>query len=425
MKYSKIRADTWVSKSMRKGIIKIFSVALLLILGVTYLYTPGTSDLEYWVIWANNSDKYGLVEGYSKNNLDYPPLTSVILYFSVQISKPFDLNTFKSIKISIFIFLLIACFIFWLYTKSFFFTAILYISLFLNSVMHAYVNIYTAPSLILAFWALDKQRITLFAVAITITSLIKWQVLIITPFIAVYFFNIESINKWKNINFKSLFKQILIPASLVLISVGLIFNFYEIYKAFNKALENKYLSGLALNLNWMYTYILHILNPNQFSELTNDPWSMCIRTGELNITLLPRIIFILVYSTLLLKFLTVEKKFENLILYSVLGYLAYFLFNIGVHENHLFLTVIMSILLLWLDAKHLTLAVVVIFLFNVNLWIFNGFEGSTLGLNRGIWPVSFVLSFLNLVLFITLINKYIYQSNFLVKLKNSLLRRKL
>ena len=131
---------------MRKRIIKIFIAILLVILGIAFLYSPGTEDVKSWEEWANNCDKYGLIEGYSHNKADYPPLTSVILYVSGQISKPFDLNKFQYIKLSIFFFLLISSFVFWLYTRSFLFTAILYISLFMNSVMLAYTDIYFAPS---------------------------------------------------------------------------------------------------------------------------------------------------------------------------------------------------------------------------------------------------------------------------------------
>jgi len=254
-----------------------------------------------------------------------------------------------------------------------------------------------------------------------ITCLIKWQILIISPFILVYILNINSVNEWRQIDLKSLISQLLIPLTLILACVSLIFGFGEILGAFkNTYTMHNYLSGKALNLNWMITYLLHALDPQQFGRLTNDPWAMTIRTNQLKITLLPRMIFTVVYFVTLLKFFRTEKTFENLLLFSILTYLAYFLFNIGVHENHLFLIVILSLLLLWLNAKHLMLAVVIIFINNINLWIFSGFDGSAFGLNRGIWPISFMLSFLNLLLFLILIDNYIFHFNVIAKLKQSL-----
>lgn len=313
-------------------------------------------------------------------------------------------------------------FVFWLYTRSSLFAAILYVSLFMNSVLLAYLDIYFAPSLILSLWALEKNRITLFTLTFMISCLIKWQIFIISPFILLYILNINSVNEWSQIDLKSLISRVFVPLTLILVCASLIFGFGEILGAFKNTVKmHNYLSGKALNFNWMITYLLHIVDPQQFGGLTNEPWAMVIRTDQLKITLLPRIIFVVVYSTILLKFFRTKKTFENLLLYSIIGYLAYFLFNFSVHENHLFLIVILSLLLLRLNAEHLMLAVVIFFMNNVNLWIFNGFDGTVPGLNRGIWPVSFILSFLNLVLFTILISKYFFHFNILSKLKNSII----
>jgi len=70
-----------------------------------------------------------------------------------------------------------------------------------------------------------------------------------------------------------------------------------------------------------------------------------------------------------------HKTFENLLLFSLLGYWAYFTLNTGVHENHLFIGMILAILLAWQNRKHLLTMLMVIMIENINLIVFNGLDG--------------------------------------------------
>jgi heme/copper-type cytochrome/quinol oxidase subunit 3 len=58
------------------------------------------------------------------------------------------------------------------------------------------------------------------------------------------------------------------------------------------------------------------------------------------------------YAVAVFAFMKREKTLTNLIRYSLAGYLAYFIFNTGVHENHLFLAAILSSILCWQDRSH-------------------------------------------------------------------------
>jgi hypothetical protein len=404
---------------MTKQFIKIFVLVFLITLGIIFLYTQGAEDVKEWVKWGGNIDKYGLIDAYSQDKADYPPLILVDLYSSVIISKLFGFEILKSIKISIFLFLLVTSLVFWFYTRSFIYAVALYLSLFLNSVMLGYLDIYFAPTLILSLWALEKQRKAIFLVLFIITFLIKWQTLIISPFILVYILNIKPVKIWKEIDFNNLFLQVILPAVSVLVCVSLIFGFNEIKNAFIIASSHHYVSGLALNLNWIITFILHIIDPKEFHGLLNKTWQMVIKTEQVKITLLPRLIFTIFYFTILYKFFKAEKNFENLLVYSIFGYLAYFMFNIGVHENHLILGVILSLLLLRSNKVHLQLAVVIILICNINMFLFCGFDGSGPIFNRGLWTISVTLSFLNLLLFLYLIDNYFLHFNLLKKLNQS------
>jgi hypothetical protein len=70
-----------------------------------------------------------------------------------------------------------------------------------------------------------------------------------------------------------------------------------------------------------------------------------------------------------------EKDFKNLVLFSIIGVLCYYTFNIGVHENHLFLVTVLAVILLWLDASYRSTAVLLILMSNINLFLFYGTDG--------------------------------------------------
>lgn len=48
-----------------------------------------------------------------------------------------------------------------------------------------------------------------------------------------------------------------------------------------------------------------------------------------------RCLFLFFYLLALVFFIRRDKTIQNLLLFSLLGHFAYFMFSIGVHENHL------------------------------------------------------------------------------------------
>src|SRR5262249_38730241 len=176
-----------------------------------------------------------------------------------------------------------------------------------------------------------------------------------------------------------------------------------VLRAFQAALSHKNLSGNALNLNWIVTYFLHTLRPNQFGGLQNG-LATYILTESWKITLIPRLLFFSTYLLTLFVFVRREKDFKNLVLFSIIGVLCYYTFNIGVHENHLFLVAVLAVILLWLDASYRGTAVVLILMSNINLFLFYGTDGILLRYERlflGI-DTSLPLAFFNVLYFLFL-----------------------
>jgi len=74
-------------------------------------------------------------------------------------------------------------------------------------------------------------------------------------------------------------------------------------------------------------------------------------------------------------FYRIKSHFESLLAFMLAGYLLYFTFNTGVHENHLFIAVILSVLLAALNKRYYPISLLIILAFNINLILFYGLNG--------------------------------------------------
>ncbi len=140
-------------KFVREGLITL----LVMLVTVSFLHSPGTSDVAVWWHWASNVETLGIAAGFKANKADYPPYSSVILLCAVRAFRLFGIGTFGAIKLSILLFLFLTSFIFWLWTRDFLITIVLHLSLLLNSVALGYIDVFAAPSLILSMWAIKEH----------------------------------------------------------------------------------------------------------------------------------------------------------------------------------------------------------------------------------------------------------------------------
>jgi Gpi18-like mannosyltransferase len=368
------------------------SVVVLVVVLATasVLRSPGTLDVATWMRWAANADTLGAVAGYQING-DYPPYGTVILRSAVGAVRPFGIGTFGAVKAAIATCLFLTSLVFWLWTRDFRLTVVLYLSLLLNSVALGYLDVLFAPSLLLSLWALQKRRLTLFAVSYALACLTKWQPVIVAPFLIVYLLRDQDA-----------IRRALLPAAAVALGTASVFGPVTMAKAWLVATNNDFLSGNALNFGWVLTHALHVFYPLTFGGLVQGEASN-IMTRSQAITFVPRLLFVLCYGSTLVAFFRRDRTFDNLLLFSIIGYLAYFIFNTGVHENHLFLVAVLSIVLYWANAEHLWLMVFAVTMNNVNLFLFYGTDGSGPGFSRaiaGTVDMALVLSVLNVSAFL-------------------------
>lgn len=374
-------------------------IVLLSLITLSCFYSPGTGDVKFWLKWMKIFDAQGPFMGFATTQWDYPPFSSIVLFGAARTAHLFSTDYFMALKLSLAVFLVLTSLIFWLWTKDPFITAILHFSLLLNSLLLVYIDIFFAPCLVLSLWVLKDRKLILFTVFYSIACLIKWQPIIIAPFILLYILQIKKISEWKEINVRELSLNVLLPLTIIVVITFLLFNMSFI-KSFASALSEVHLSGNALNFGWIMTYFLHVFYPSIFGPLIGGR-SDYIITGSLKIVSIPKILFISFYAMTFISYFKQEKTFENLIRYSLIGYMAYFIFNTGVHENHLFIPAVLAAILLYLNRDNMMMSLYIIIMSCVNLLIFYGIDGKGLGFSRVVGiDITLLLSILNVLFFL-------------------------
>ena len=345
-------------------------------------------------MWA-----FGLVGGFVHSGTDYPPLALIILATVARCADAFGITVFLALKWSLFIFLLATAASFYWFSRNLILTAALELSLILNSVALGYLDIYFAPFLIAAFFCLQRGHFKMGVLMFAISCSIKWQPLLIAPFVCIYVMAAAGEGlSGRDKAYKRIIPFI-IAALVVVLPMVMIFGAGAIINSLQSAMtRHNFISGYALNFGWLHTWALHLWAPEKYGSLQNGEVGL-IQTRDALLMLPEKILFYLSYAAILIAFALQKKTFRRLIVYSMLGYLSYFLFNIGVHENHLFLVCCLAWILVFVDQDQLLRAINLSIAANANLFLFFGAFGQRLGPVIAGIDITLLFAFANLCLF--------------------------
>jgi hypothetical protein len=234
------------------------------------------------------------------------------------------------------------------------------------------MDVVPAPFLIGALWAIGNERPVLGFVLLLASILLKWQPLIIVPFLLIHMLRIS--------DFRSLGRALVAPLAwqllgVLLVTVACVWTVFgeQPLRAFLWALKHPFLSGNTLNIAWLATYVWQLLYTPGFAP--GDQFSYVVLTpGEL----LPyKLVFFLFFIIIMLRFIRVERTFGNCLLFAALGVVTYGVWNSAVHENHWFIALVPAMMLAGYanDSASRWIAILVAVMFNVNLFVFYGITG--------------------------------------------------
>ena len=377
---------------MPERLLRLLLLLAACLLSLTFLASHGTSDVTYyWLQWLQNSAILGPVEGYRASSSDYPPLTHLFLFLLAKLSSTLSLSPFLALKWSMVAMLFLSAAIFAAWTKDLLAPAVLIITLLMNSVALGYLDIWTAPFFIGAMWALQRNRLFVFAILFSTASLIKWQPLIIAPFLLIYIL--------RTFPPTQPLRSILPPVLVIVGAVAGIFSVSEVRRALSRALGHTMISGNALNLGWIVTYFLHVFWPATFGRAAAGTADYIYIESARTATL-SKLGFELAYLAVLVMFWKKRMSFENLMAFSLLGYLTYFLFNIGVHESHLFQACLLGAILWHVNPGWKLTFAAWAAAANINLLVFYGLDGGGLPFPRAVHlDISVCFAAINVALY--------------------------
>jgi hypothetical protein len=305
-----------------------------------------------------------------------------------------------SFKVTILIFQLLSTSVILLLSRSYWVAAALNASLLLSGVGLGYMDVCVAPFLILAFWAFQSRRDVLGAALFLITCLIKWQPLILIPFIGVYLFEISDLQSCLNAVRRPLFWQLVILVALTIALLSWLFGLAPA-RALRYAMSEGFLSGNALNAPWITGYFYRLLFSPSFSLQSE----LVPSVPNTSIYLLPfRITFWVMFLVVVIRAMRVEKKFQYFLQFSIVGFLTYAMWNSSVHENHLFVPVVLAYMLMLREYTPESRAITVVLtaMFNVNLFVFYGVTGIQLQSRVVGIDLSVILAMLYIVAWLVL-----------------------
>ena len=339
---------------------------------------PGTCDVPHYVIWGRGVADKGMIKGYIESNRIFPPLSSAINGLAVKYIRYG--NDLLRIKLSLTIMLILSATLLLIWTKTLNVAALFIWALLLESSSHGYLDIYYIFFLIIALWSISKKNLVLFASSYTIACWIKQLPLIIGPFFLIY-----GLTNMAGLKLGKFLLRAALAALPVVIICLIIISLYgvETLKTPVGRLFDPMLSGYGLNYNWLYTYYMRVFKPAMFGKLADGSnpayvQGECniIRTRDPAVIRAPQTIFAIFYGLSLILCILRKKTLENLVLFSLLGYLSYCMFAPGVHENHYVIATFLSIILLWLNRAYTYPAIAVIAMANVNMLVFYGLLGN-------------------------------------------------
>ena len=354
---------------------------LVLLVAVLFLKSPGTSDVRLFMQWIDDVRRFGVFEGYKAANSVQPPVYALIFWAMAKAGDALQVSDFIAYKSSLLFAWLLTGVCLWQWTHRSGVVWTILLALIPNSMGLGYFDIYLAPLLLSALRAAQTEHWAIFSASFAIFALTKGQALIIAPFAAVFALSVALRERTRR-RVAWVLAQMLVPAAAISVFVWILFG-AAMNAALRRALENHVLSGNALNLPWIVSHYIHRARPRMFGDLFLDGSAEGIRMLPTDpVWIWTRASFFVGYCLILITYIFKGRSFVDFVLYSLLGFLAYFVLNTGVHENHLVYAVMLSVPLFLIDERYVYHAAICCLASNINMIMFYGLTGEGLPFSR-------------------------------------------
>lgn len=300
----------------------------------------------------NTVAHHGLIKGYAEIGGDYPPGAAALLLAARRLLPAVaDLTVVKALLATV---QLVSTLLFAAFCRRTGPSLCFVVAVALSASSLGYLDILFTPPLVVALFAALDKRPALSATAFTLACLVKWQPLILLPFLLPVW--IEQARK------VSIGHVVLAAGPSLAICAAIAWWFWPaIWLAFGEASAHGTWSSDALNLPWLVQVVVG-LSPQVMDAPDLGIWSL-------------RLLFAAIYLPLAARALSRRGSAEDALTYALAGFAAYFMLAPSVHENHLFTAMVLA-LVLWARNPSMSWPAIGIALFaNLNLVVFYGLAG--------------------------------------------------
>lgn len=376
----------------------LLALAGLLLLALFLAASPGTTDVNVWKMWVDGLNRLGFVQGFTEGDghILQPPLGMLMLVLAHNASSWLGLpdhvwpaSGLTSFDLSLWLALVASAMAVLQVTRNAW-LAVAFVAAFLpNGVVYGYFDIYCVPFWILGMHAITEEKPGRAAFFMLLAVLIKWQFLVFVPFVGLYF--LRGVFSRPRCGANELRRRLLpfVPAVAVLLAVMLVLGRGSMLSLARGAAHDT-LSGYAMNLGWILTWAMHVVWPESYGPL-QDGYIAVIRTQDTRVLGLMKALFYSSFALALWRQWRSPSTPENLWRFMLAGYLSYFLFNKGAHENHLVPVMLVAGYMAWRETRWITVAVVFAVLANLNMIFFYRLDGMDRGTVRVLWGIDWSL----------------------------------
>jgi hypothetical protein len=363
---------------------------VLIVLGLVFLNSPGTSDVTVFTkVWVSKIQDYGFISGYINNANLYPPLSFIMMGIIAKTALALSVDILLLFKILLFLFYISSSIIFFALTGDKKITIMLHLSLLLNSMALGYIDILYIAFLIPSVIALYHKKYLAFTLLFAVSCSMKFQPLIIAPFLLISVIDVQRVKDLFSYDYRDFMKNIFMPAFIIVLVFLVIYGISP-FVNLKRGMKDGFISGTALNLSWIYTFFLHVFNPEKFGAL-NGGIIDCITTNKFVYRFFPRLLYSVVSIFLLYRLFEKPRFFKRTLIFSIMGYMTYSILNTGVHENHIILICPLFAILAYLDSKYIIDCALWMLFSNINLLLFYGITGSGFAVSRIVFGIDISL----------------------------------
>jgi hypothetical protein len=346
--------------------------------------TGGTSDVEIWLRWADVVHAEGLQKGYRLLNADYPPGSSAVLHAVVTTAIALDLTPSESLKLWLTAALTGVALLVFLTTRNLGLAVAVYAVCLLNAVGLLYLDVLTAPFLVIGFAAGRRGNWPQLLFWWSCSAVMKYQPVLLLPFALLFSVKRQTTSLLPTVKWLPWVTGI----AAVWGGLALFFGLDTLVDSFTRASRHNTLSSFSANPLWILTWVFQAANGRATAVVDVVPASR------------PMLRVLLVLSLVLYGYVlhrywrAADDSFSSLCRFSVCGFLVYVLVSAGVHENHLFIPALVAILFAGESRRWWPTAVALAVGANLNLLAFYGWTGyverRVIGIDLTVWAAIVV-----------------------------------